>query len=116
MRNRTAIRERYLRDPLPVRLGGLAANLARVESFSDHPEHGEVVERLIEETKFFIEWTAFDAGEGVREQLVAYQRQLALWQVTWAGIWSDLERRSAVAKQAGSWSRRILGMSGLLPE
>ena len=41
MKNLEAIQERYLRDPLPVRLGGLAANLARVESFSNHAEHRE---------------------------------------------------------------------------
>ena len=28
------LRSRYLKDPIPVRLGGLAANLSRVASFS----------------------------------------------------------------------------------
>ena len=55
MRDLTAIRERYLRDELPVRLGGLAANLARIKSFSDHPNHCDVIESLLNESKFFIE-------------------------------------------------------------
>ena len=58
MRNWAAIRERYLRDSLPIRLGGLAANLARIKSFSDHPDHRDVIESLLDESKFFIEWTA----------------------------------------------------------
>ena len=32
MRNRERIRERYLRDALPLRLAGLAADLGRVAS------------------------------------------------------------------------------------
>ena len=55
MKDWKAIRERYLRDTLPLRLGGLAANLARIKSFSDHPDHYDVVENLLNESKFFIE-------------------------------------------------------------
>jgi hypothetical protein len=36
MKDRSAIQERYLRDTLPVRLGGLAANLSRIKSFAAH--------------------------------------------------------------------------------
>ncbi|MDZ7342922.1 MAG: hypothetical protein ONA90_00240, partial [candidate division KSB1 bacterium] len=52
------LRERYLQDSIPVRLGGLAANLARVQSFSKHPAHREVVYSILQESKWFIEWTA----------------------------------------------------------
>ena len=113
MRDRTAIRERYLRDALPVRLGGLAANLARVKSFSDHPGHRDVVESLLDESKFFIEWTAPDAGLDVQAELVELQLQLARWQRTWATIWDDPVQRTAVAEHAGAWSERVLEMSGL---
>ena len=34
MKDWTSIRDRYLRDNLPVRLGGLAANLSRIKSCS----------------------------------------------------------------------------------
>ncbi|WP_255512379.1 MULTISPECIES: hypothetical protein [unclassified Limnothrix] len=33
-------RDRYMRDSLAVRLGGIAANLARVKSFGKNPDHG----------------------------------------------------------------------------
>jgi hypothetical protein len=114
MRDRVKMRERYLRDPLPVRLGGLAANLARVNSFSDHADHRDVVETLLDESKFFIEWTAPDADLSVQAELVELQIRLAHWQRAWKAIWDDPAQRAAVADQARTWSQRILEMSGLL--
>ncbi len=114
MKDWVAIRDRYLRDGLPVRLGGLAANLARVKSFADHPDHGEVVKSLLEESKFLIEWTAREAETESQADLVDLQVQLACWEHGWASIWGDPVQRSAVAEQAGAWSERVLEMSGLL--
>jgi hypothetical protein len=114
MRDWGAIRERYLRDVLSVRLGGLAANLARVKSFADHPDHRGVVERLLEESKFFIEWTAPEAGVDSQVALIELQIQLARWQHTWRRIWDDPARRASVAEEAGAWSERVLEMSGML--
>ena len=114
MTDRAAIRQRYLRDPLPVRLGGLAANLARIKSFSNHPDHRDVVESLLDESKFFIEWAAPEAESDVQAELVELQLQLARWQHKLSDIWADPERRAFVAEQACQWSRRVLDMSGLL--
>ena len=114
MRNRTAIRERYLRDSLPIRLGGLAANLARIKSFSNHPDHRDVIESLLDESKFFIEWTAPETKIDLQVELVALQLQLACWQRSWQGIWADPSQRAAVGEQAQAWSERILKRSGLL--
>lgn len=112
--NQDALRARYLSDPLPIRLGGLAANLARIESFSNDLQHGEVVEHLLEESKYFIEWIALDVSLEVREGLVDLQRQLAQWQSQWREIWPDSEKRTTVARQAGTWSKWVLERSGLL--
>jgi len=109
-----ALQERFLRDDLSVRLGGLAANLARISSFSDHPDHREVIEPLLEESKFFIEWTVPDAALEVQAELVELQLQLARWQHKWADMWADPVQRTAVAEQAYTWSKRLLSMSGLL--
>ena len=114
MRDSTAIRERYLRDALPIRLGGLAANLARIKSFSDHPDHRVVVERLLDESKQFIEWTVPDVGLELQVELLELQLQVARWQRAWPTIWADPVRQAAVAEQAGAWSDRILKASGLL--
>ena len=114
MKDWTDIRERYLRDKLPVRLGGLAANLARIKSFSDHPDHCKAVESLLDESKFFIEWTAADADVNTAAALVELQVQLAQWQRSWADIWTNTLQRMKVAEQMQHWSRRVLDMSGLL--
>lgn len=114
MKDQTFIRDRYLRDALPVRLGGLAANLARVKSFSGNPRHRDVVATLLEESKLFIEWTARDATLDVQAELVELQIQLARWQQAWTRIWTDPEQRESVAQQAGVWSQRVLDLSGLL--
>ena len=114
MRDLAAKRERYLRDPLPIRLGGLAANLARVESFSTHDALRDAVGRLMLESSHFIEWTAMDADQNVRNDLAELQRQLTEWQHTLADIWPDPARRASVAHEAKSWSQRVLAASGLL--
>ncbi len=116
MKNWTAIRERYLRDDLPVRLGGLAANLSRINSFTAREASCAAVESIIDESKFFIEWTAAEAEVSTGEVLVELQVQLALWSRKWASIWSDPVQRNQVAEQSGLWSKRILGMSGLLEQ
>jgi hypothetical protein len=107
-----SIKARYLRDPLPVRLGGLSANLARVRSFSDHPDHQEVVAKLLGESMLFIEWTAEAVTLDVRAQLVELQVQLAQWRHECPALWADAAAREAMARQADAWSQRVLEMSG----
>ena len=116
MRNQVAIRERYLRDTLSIRLGGLAANLARIKSFSEHPDHHDVTEGLLEESKFFIEWSTSDAGLDVQTVLVELQIKLAWWQRHWKSILADPFQREAVTEQIHKWSKRVLEMSGLLDQ
>lgn len=116
--NRAAIRERYLKDKMAVRVGGLAANLARIKSFSDHQAHRDIVAALVDESKYFIEWTTPDpeAELQLQAELVEIQIQLALWQQSWDDIWADPARRASVAEEAGRWSQRLLERSGLLCE
>ncbi|NWG04753.1 MAG: hypothetical protein HXY44_18015 [Syntrophaceae bacterium] len=114
MKDHPVIRERYLRDGLSIRIGGLAANLARVKSFSEHPDHRDIVESLLEESKFFIEWTALDAEPALQGDWVELQLRLACWQRSWGDIWVDPARRAALAEEAHAWSERLLKISGLM--
>jgi len=109
-----ARKERYLKDPLPVRLGNLASNLARIGSIATRPELGEATKRVIRESKYLVEWAGKDAELQVQIELVELQRQLARWQFKWHEIQSDLEKRNLVAEQAGAWSEKVLDRSGLL--
>ncbi|MBI1785581.1 MAG: hypothetical protein HY204_09170 [Nitrospirae bacterium] len=114
MKDWAAIRKRYLHDGMPIRLGGLAANLSRIKSFAAHDASREAVESLINESKFFIEWTAAEAESHAAAELVELQIQLARWQQNWARIWVDPAQRRQVAEQSSVWSKRVLEMSGLL--
>jgi len=114
MTDPTAIKNRYLRDSIPIRLGGLAANLSRIKSFSNHPGHQDIIESLLEESKYFIEWTSSDISLEDQAMLAELQIQLALWQWQWKKIWDDPTQRTAVAEKAHNWSKIVLKMSGLL--
>lgn len=114
MKDWDAIQKRYLRDDLSVRLGGIAANLGRVKSFAIHDANREAVASLLEESKFFIEWTAGEADMSTAAELVELQVQLSLWQRAWDEIWPDNAQRQQVANASGQWSQRVLELSGLL--
>ena len=112
------IRDRYLRDGVPTRLGGLAANLARISSFASQApgtEHSLApVTHLLEESKWFIEWTGAEVPEAARPELVELQIQLALWQRAWVTRRMTEDQRHAMIAQAKAWSTRLLELSGLL--
>ena len=114
MKDWSVIQKRYLQDELPIRLGGIAANLSRVKSFATHDANREAVASLLEESKFFIEWTAGEADINTAAELVELQVQLSLWQRAWDKIWLDSTQRQQVASASGKWSQRILELSGLL--
>lgn len=108
------IRERYLQDDLPTRLGGLAANLSRIKSFSRHEANQNAVESLLDESRFFIEWTARDTEIETAAELVELQIQLSRWKKNWSIIWKDAKQRHQIAEQASPWSKRVLELSELL--
>ena len=114
MRDWNALKSRYLRDELPVRLGNLASNLARIKSRCQNTAHGEIIEDLLQESKLFIEWTAADTEIEIAAELVELQVQLACWQYSWARIWEDAQQRMRVGEQGRIWSGKVLNMSGLL--
>jgi Protein of unknown function (DUF5674) len=103
-----ARQERYTRDALPVRLGNLASNLARLHSFAQHEEMSEAAARVVRESQLFIEWTTADA------ELNELAQTLTNWETHWPSIWRDNAQRDTLAATAQTWSTRILEHSGLL--
>ena len=114
MKNLAKRRSRYLQDSTPVRLGGLAANLGRVASFSKNADHKEVVNSILQESKWFIEWMAGDLEINRAADLVRLQVQLASWQLKAQTEWSNESWRNSLAADSRQWSERLLEMSGLL--
>ncbi len=112
------IRTRYLQDTLPIRLGGIAANLARLASFSANPQSVIAIENLLVESRWLIEWTVPDlVAERVDDAArLDIQRGLTRWYWRWRDIQNDPAQRQQLAAQARAWSEEVLQMSGLLEE
>ena len=105
---------RYLNDSIPNRLGGLAANLGHITSFSKNDNHFQVVESILQESKWFIEWTSSDLAIEALAELVQLQILLAQWEIQSPKKWNDPNWRIELANQSREWSQRVLQMSGLL--
>lgn len=110
------VKERYLRDNQSTMLGGLAANLARVQSFSSNDSHMQAVEDLIVESEHFIEWLAPSTELPELERLAALQLELAKWRCGLRELWQDELERKHMAETANRHSQEVLEMSGLLVE
>jgi hypothetical protein len=109
-----AKKERYLRDGTDVRLGGIAANLARVQSFGRTCQKGETIEYLLRETRFFIDWAAPDVSLEIAIELRDLQRLITRWLFAWEHIWTDETERETILQTAKDWSDRLLARSGLI--
>ncbi len=106
MQNLEEIKSCFLKNNLHLRLGCIASDLARLKSFSQMPNNQKVIKDLIEESKFFIEWTVPKASLDIQQELVSLQIQLALLNYSF--------KRKEVIKLADNWSNRILKLSGLI--
>ncbi|MCU0501386.1 MAG: hypothetical protein MUC51_06405 [Anaerolineae bacterium] len=102
------MRERYLRDALPLRLNGLAADLGRIASSARRATGAEAVAALLEESQHLIEWTAAETPAEVAEELVNMQVLLALWRRAWPEAQSSPLQRSLLAVQAKQWADQVM--------
>jgi hypothetical protein len=112
--NKERKRERFLRDPLPGRLGSLAADLARVASLARRPGGAENAAMMIEESRYFIEWTAAETEAEIAAELVSIQLMLGLWLKAWPEAQHSQIQRTLLAVQAQKWSDQVLRFSGLV--
>jgi hypothetical protein len=104
------IRERYVRDPLSVRLGGLAMDLGRIASCAKSSSDQAALLSLLEEGKWFAEWAAPEAPIEIQEQLAEIQVQLAWWQLRCRAGKPVAE----MPLSAQRWSDRLLSLAGLV--
>ena len=113
MKNKQKLYERFMRDPLPRRLGGLAATLGRISSSARRSTDPAQVTNLLDEAKHLIEWTAADTEPEIAVELVNMQRLIVLWQKAWTNTNVTPEQRTLLAAQAKHWSEKALDFSGL---
>lgn len=104
-----AIRQRFLHDPLPGRLGALAADLARIASFSENPKNQRAVASLLEEGKWFCEWAAPEAPLETQAVLADLQLALAVWERWWLNGTPDQTMQTEAQRK----SDELLALAGL---
>jgi hypothetical protein len=114
MKNREKLRERFLRDPLPRRLGGLAATLGRISSSARNSTDPNSVADLLDEAKHLIEWIAADTEPGTAAELVQMQIMITLWQRAWDDASQNPKQRILLSVQAKDWSDKAVDFSGLV--
>jgi hypothetical protein len=113
MINKEKLRERFLRDPLPRRLGGLAATLGRISSSARKSTDPNIVSSLLDEAKHLIEWTAAEAEPEIAAELVQMQTMITLWQRAWDEASQNPNQRLLLSVQAKGWSDKAVDFSGL---
>jgi hypothetical protein len=113
MKNKEKLRERFLRDPLPRRLGGLAATFGRISSSARNSTDPNTVADLLDEAKHLIEWTAAEALPETAAELVQMQTMITLWQRAWDDTSQNPKHRILLSVQAKHWSDKAVDFSGL---
>ena len=112
--NKEKLRERFLRDPLPRRLGGLSATLGRISSSARNSTDVVIIKNLLGEAKYLIEWTAQDTTPETAAELVSMQTLITLWVKILETATQSKTQRTLLSVQAKQWSDRALDLSGLL--
>jgi hypothetical protein len=114
MMDREELRQRFLRDPLPRRLAGLAATFGRISSSARRSNDPSVVTDLLDEARHLIEWTAGEIEPEMAGELMPIQTLLTIWQKAWATASQDKRQRLLLSVQAKDWSDRLVDFSGLV--
>ena len=106
MRNLQRLRERYLRDEPPVRLGNLASDLLRLGQWVQMRRNDDEIVDLMREIAWCMEWV----GDSATAELADMQREICRWRRAWPAE----SARSILALRARQMSERVLEMSGLV--
>lgn len=112
--NLELIKGRYLNEPFNRRLGHLASDLARVSSFLGNSKNTKAAWDILEESKFFIEWTASEAPLHIQEFFSEIQPKIALWQRHLFNKQDDVEIIKELKDITRKWSFQLIEISGLL--
>ncbi len=109
-----ALKELYLRDAIPIRLGNLASSIKRLGFLIHSKKPEQTIYQLFQECRLFSTWTAPDAGFETRAELEALQRDFDAWQNSFQAANGNEQWRAEIAGACEHWANRILELSGLL--
>jgi hypothetical protein len=108
MKDLGKMRERFVRDDVPVRMGNLASNLLRLSKWVQRGHDDEAIVDLMRQIAWLMEWS----GDFASADLADMQREICRWRHAW-----PVKRASRIlALRASQMSNRILQASGLLEQ
>ena len=105
MRDLQGMRERYLRDEKPIRMGNMASSLLRLSQWVQKRHRDEAIIDLMREIAWFMEWN----GDLALAELADMQREICRWR----RVWPVEQARPILSLRALQMSKRILELSGL---
>jgi hypothetical protein len=106
MKDLKRMRERFIRDDGPVRMGNLASNLLRLSKWVQMGHDDEVIVDLMRQIAWLMEWM----GDFASPELADMQREICRWR----RVWPVEQVRHILALRASQMSNQILKSSGLL--
>ena len=105
MRDLQGMRERYLRDEKPIRMGNMASSLLRLSQWVQKRHRDEAIIDLMREIAWFMEWN----GDLALAELAEMQREICRWR----RVWPVEQARPILSLRALQMSKRVLELSGL---
>ncbi len=106
MKDLKRMRERFLRDTSPVRMGNLASDLLRLNKWILMRHQDEAIVDLMRKIAWLMEWS----GDLGLAELADMQREICRWR----RAWPNEQARRILALRASQMSNRVLEWSGLL--
>ncbi|MBN3989891.1 MAG: hypothetical protein HWQ36_04880 [Nostoc sp. NMS2] len=110
----------FMQDDVTTRLRRLATHLSQIQSLWTQGSSEDLILALIDESRYFIEWTVPDmvkANDIDRAcELVDLVRLLTRWLFHWDDIWTDAEQKQSASAQISYWLQRVLEISRTEPE
>ena len=102
------MRERFMRDDGPVRMGNVASNLLRLSKWIQKGHNDEEIVDLMRQIAWLMEWT----GDLASAEIADMQREICRWR----RVWPLDQARHILSLRASQMSNRILEQSGLLEQ
>ncbi|NEP10262.1 MAG: hypothetical protein F6K14_08590 [Symploca sp. SIO2C1] len=105
------LKTHYLQGNRESQLGNLALNLMRLHILVRQGSNDIVVQHLIRESQFFVEWTVptinLETDMQIATELLELQRSLSRWKLNWSEVWANEAEREQVATVAQQWCDRL---------
>ena len=113
MKDYASVLDRYRRQPLPMRLGNLASNLARIRTMALDQRTVADGAKVVEESRHFADTLIADTNPFLSEEMANLRDLLDEWLAAWPRLAQPSESLTEITKAAARWSALLIERSGL---